>query len=88
MTTDAELTFPKGSTELSRDPTPILEALYDLPEHRGWLVNANCSRIEAYDETGDGAYVPWLAIIDYFGKVIARVPARMVAIRYTNERLM
>lgn len=74
--------FPKGLTELSRDTRRIKSIAFE--EDGSWQVGSSCDRIEAYDETGEMAHVPWLAVINN-GAIIARVPARMVVVSYFTE---
>lgn len=73
--------LPKGQTELSRDTRPIKQILW--PSDEGAMVGVHgVTKIEAYDESGHMACIPWLAVFN--GEEIAmRVPADQVTIQYT-----
>ena len=74
------MTLLKGNTELSRDPRPITSVWFD--SGHGWSVGERCTKIEAYDENGEMANVPWLAVHNPDGTIVARIPARMVTVLY------
>lgn len=63
------------------DPRRILE-LIRFVDGRNWCVGANCHTIIAYKESGENSYVPFYAIYNYGGDIIARVPALHVEVRY------
>lgn len=72
----------KGNTELSRDPRPITGVWFEGENAGGWRVGERCTKIEAYDENGEMASVPWIAVHNPDGTIIARIPARMVTVMY------
>lgn len=53
--------FVVGYTQLSQDERPI-KSVY-MPDGRAWGTNEH-TEIVAYDETGEMAHVPWIAIIE------------------------
>lgn len=76
------MTLPKGNTELSRDTRPIAAVWFERGEG-GWRVDDNgCAKIEAYDENGSMANVPWVAIYNHDGVIVSRIPAGMLSIVY------
>jgi hypothetical protein len=75
----------KGHTELSRDARPIWSVFWPV-EGAGFTVGqGKCTRIEAYDENGELAHVPWVAV--FFGdEIVARIPANQVAVHYKSTQ--
>lgn len=69
-------------SKLSEDRRPIESIWYDDEEHGNfWVGRLGVTRIEPYDEYGEMAPVPWLAV--YKGDfLMARVPARKVTVVY------
>ena len=65
---------------LNDDERPIRELRSECDSE--WCVGRNgCTRIVAYDESGEMFFVPWFAI--YFGdEVKVRVPARTLSVHY------
>lgn len=81
------MTLLKGNTELSKDTRPI-EAVYFTDGEGGFLVgakyrNGEVTGIEAYDESGHMANIPWVAVF-MDGKLAVRVPADRVSIHYVQ----
>ncbi len=68
---------------LTRDERPI-RGVYEFggDDETGWTVGrAGVTKIEAYDENGEMAMVPWLAVyID--NHICVRIPARRVTVQY------
>lgn len=74
--------LPKGNTELSKDVRPI-KSVYWASESdlRHAVGDRGCTRIEAYDESGHMARVPWIAV--FRGDEIAvRFPADQITVYY------
>lgn len=69
-------------SELSEDKRAIACITYDDEDGSAWYVGqGGVTRIEPYDEYGEMAPVPWLAV--YKAEfVLARVPARKVTVVY------
>ena len=74
--------LPKGNTELSRDPRPITGVWFHDQENSGWAVGPRVTKIEAYDENGQMANVPWIAVFNPDDTIIARIPADKVTVMY------
>lgn len=73
--------LPKGNTELSKDPRPIRQ-INVAGDMQAWFVSHPPGiRIEAYDENGSMAAVPWIAVFRG-DDIIARIPAQQVSIHY------
>lgn len=62
------------------DQRPILAVRFS--DGREYDSHFNCHKIVAYREVGENSYVPFYAIYDYSGKIIARVPGLHVEVRY------
>ena len=72
----------RGHTEMSKDSRPIYSAIGD--NGRYIVGSLGVTKIEAYDENGEMAYVPWLAVFQ--GDELAyRVPARCMSVCYHNS---
>ena len=70
----------KGGTVLSKDARPIAAIVWDGPEYFR-VGQSDVTAIEAYDESGHMAPVPWIAV--FKGDVIVcRVQADHVTISY------
>lgn len=74
--------FQQGHTALSRDERQITSA---IGERGNFAVgDFGVTKITAYDENGEMAYVPWLAI--WKGDaVVVRCPARDMTISYQSD---
>lgn len=69
----------RGHTELSKDDRPITSAIGERGNFG--VGELGVTKIVAYDEYGDQAFIPWLAI--FKGDSIAiRCPARDMTISY------
>lgn len=79
--------FPRGRTPLTQDDTPI-EAIYWPGEGAGGhkVGELGITNIIAYDENGDMAYVPWLAVFRN-DKLIMRCPAKQVSVHYADPAI-
>ena len=74
--------LPKGQTTLSKDNRPI-HAIYWPGENGQSFTVGTCgvTKIEAYDENGHMANIPWVAVLK--GEEIAiRAPADQVFVQY------
>lgn len=73
--------LPKGNTQLSQDDRTIT-AVWWVAESGGIRVGeAGVTSIEAYDESGHMACIPWIAV--YEGTHLRmRIPADAVSIQY------
>lgn len=78
------MTLPKGNTELSRDPRTI-DQIYWANDEGCSVGQQGCTRIEAYDESGHMAYIPWLAVF-HGDHLQMRVPADQVTIAYIKTK--
>lgn len=74
------MNLPKGNTVLSQDPRPITGIFY-LNDSSITVGSCEITAIEAYDENGQGACVPWLAVFRG-AEIVNRVPAHMVEVAY------
>lgn len=75
--------LPKGHTELSKDARPITAIVWPnetLSPHFK-VGQSGVTSIEAYDENGHMASIPWLAIFKG-DEIVLRTPACHVAISY------
>ena len=72
--------LPKGHTELSKYGRPI-KAIYwhDNDDSNIIVCYGSTVKIEAYDESGEMSYVPWIAVF-YSKEIIERIPVRMVSV--------
>lgn len=78
--------LPKGNTVLSKDTRAIGAVWFPMsadPTLTGWQANESV-RIEAYDEMGSNAYVPWIAVFAD-GILRHRVPASALVISYAAD---
>lgn len=87
----ATLKMNRGLTVLTQDPRPI-EAVHfseggsfvvGTKVYHGAVGEYRITEIFGYDENGEMAAVPWVAVCAG-GTVIARIPARMVSIAYAG----
>ncbi len=71
----------KGHTTLSSDSRPIRRVFF-VNGSNGYEVDGiGVTKIEAYDEHGEQAFVPWVAV--FCGDdIIIRIPARAVSVHY------
>jgi hypothetical protein len=81
--------LPKGHTELSKDPRPIQAIYWPMEGAGGYRVGdaSGATRIEAYDENGQMAAVPWVAVFKG-DDLICRVPADQVSVHYDKPATM
>jgi hypothetical protein len=78
--------LPKRHTELSRDDRRISAVYYDDASGSCFEVGGSrCAKIEAYDESGHMACIPWIAIIDADDFIVCRIPADKVSIFYAKK---
>lgn len=74
--------LPKGNTVLSKDDSRAILAIHMPGDPQAWFrVGRGCTRIEAYDENGDMASIPWLAVFDG-DEIIFRTAAAHVGVAY------
>lgn len=74
--------LPKGRTELSKDTRPITAISWADTEGSRFKVGQNgTTRIEAYDESGHMANVPWIAVFKG-DEIVLRTAADHVDISY------
>ncbi len=79
--TQTKADLPRGGTVLSRDERPIQAIFYNGSEE-GWTADrSGGTEIVAYDENGQGAPVPWIAILKN-GRIQNRIPAHLVEVYY------
>lgn len=75
--------LPKGRTVLSQDPRPITSVVWvRSSEGECYRVGHNdITRIEAYDESGHMANIPWIAVFKG-DDIVLRTAAEHVDISY------
>ena len=73
--------LPCGKTVLSEDQYRAIQEIH-LANGIRYSTGAGCRRIVAYDEKGQHAYIPMLAVIDYHEEIVIRVPAYRVTVHY------
>jgi hypothetical protein len=74
--------MPKGHTILSQDDRPIVAIYWPVEGVAGFRVGeCGTTRIEAYDESGHMANIPWLAVFKG-DEIVCRVPADHVSVHY------
>lgn len=74
--------LPRGGTTLTKDDHPIIAAYWLEEGPVGYRVGQNgVTKIEAYDENGDMAPTPWLAIFKG-EKIVMRIAAANMSIHY------
>lgn len=79
------LGLPRGNTVLSTDDRRIMSIWWDDRDDSSIQVGKlNVTEILAYDEAGQAAHVPWLAVIKE-GVIDSRVPAYKVTISYAGR---
>lgn len=72
----------KGKTELSLDTREIAGAYWPVEGTEGFTVGVNgVTRIEAYDENGQMAMVPWVAVFKG-DQICCRAPAAQMSVHY------
>ena len=76
----------KGHTQLSQDERPI-NSVWWPHEGAGYQVGNpingtdTVTKIEAYDESGLMAHIPWIAVFGNDG-IVVRIPADQVSVHY------
>lgn len=77
--------LPKGNTVLTRDSRPITIVVWPDEQESMWKVGqGGCTRIEAYDENGSMAAVPWIAVFKG-DEIVARFSAGQVTVGYQRD---
>lgn len=79
--------LPKGATELSKDTRPIQVIVWPAFGNQRplRLGHDGVTRIEAYDENGELAAVPWVAVFKG-DDLVLRTAARHVFVSYEPEQ--
>lgn len=70
------------------DPRPIEAVWFDGENTGGYNTKSviyGCSKIVAYRENGQMDHVPFFAVYDSKGNIIARIPAHMVTVIYAED---